>query len=66
MKNKIEEERIRKGVKELLKLYGVIDDIDDDVFEECIKLMPPDDEQLISMVDLMKGVQKIKDKMDER
>ena len=57
-----ETERKRKEAVEILKLVGVLDNIDDDVAELCIKLMPKGKDKLISLADLMKGVQEIKNK----
>jgi hypothetical protein len=36
----LEKEHNRKDAVELLRLAGVLDNIDDDVAELCIKLMP--------------------------
>lgn len=63
MKNN--KERERKGAIEILRLAGVLDNVDDDVASLCIEIMPKGKDQLISMADLMAGVQKIKDKLRE-
>ena len=56
-----EEEHKRKDAIEILKLAGVLDNVDDDVAELCIQLVPKGKDRLISLGDLMTGVQKIKD-----
>lgn len=59
-KTDLEKEHKRKDAVELLRLAGVLDDVDDDVAELCIKLMPEGKDKLISMAELMSGVQDIK------
>jgi len=59
----IEKERKKRSPLELLKLTGCLEEVDDDVADLCMKLVPNDD-KLISLADLMEGVQKIKDKLN--
>lgn len=61
--SEIEKERKERHVVELLKLAGCLDEVDNDVAELCIKLIPKDNKQLISLAELMEGVQKIKDNL---
>jgi len=59
-KETIEEERKRKSAVEILRYAGCLDDVDNDVAELCLKLVPKDG-VLISLADFNYGVQKIKD-----
>jgi len=58
-----EKERKRQNVIEILKLAGCLDNIDNDVADLCLKVMPKGKDKLISIADLMSGVQKIKNKL---
>lgn len=58
-----EEEHERKDAQEILRLAGVLDNIDEDVADLCIKIMPKGNDKLISMAELMDGVQGIKEKL---
>jgi hypothetical protein len=61
-----EKEHKRKDTIEILKLAGVLEEIDDEVADLCIKIMPKGNDKLISMADLMKGVQKIKNHLTQQ
>ena len=61
-----EDEYKRKDVQEILRLAGVLDTIDEDVADLCIKLMPKEKDHLISMAELMEGVQKIKNTLNSK
>lgn len=52
-----------KKAVEMLKLAEVFVNIDDDVIELCLSLYPKDESKLLSMADLVKGVQDIKNKL---
>ena len=58
-KETIKEERKRKYAQELLRYAGCLEDVDMDVADLCLKIMPKG-EHLISLSDLNYGVQKIK------
>jgi len=64
MVKEIEKERKVKYGTEILKLAGCLDNIDEDVAELCLKVMPKDG-QLISMADFMTETQKMKNKLIE-
>jgi len=58
-----EKERQKRDAIEILKLAGCLDNIDDDVAKLCLKVMPKGKDKLISIADLMNGVQEMKDKL---
>lgn len=64
---KQEEDRLalHKQGAEILRYAGCLDDIDDDVAELAVGLIPPGDGR-ISMADLTIGIQKIKDELLEK
>lgn len=60
-----EDERKRREATEILKLAGCLDNIDDDVAQLCLELIPKEKDRLISIAELVEGVQKIKNKLKE-
>lgn len=60
----IEEERKKREPAEILRLSGCLDNVDKDVANMCIKILPKG-KQLISVSDLMEGVQDIKNKLKQ-
>ncbi len=61
-KESIKEERKRKQAQEILRYAGCLDDVDRDVADLCLKIIPKG-EHLISLSDLTYGVQKIKNNL---
>jgi len=64
MVSKKEKERSVTFGAEILKLAGCLDDVDKDVAELCLKVMPKDG-HLISLADFMKETQKMKNKLSK-
>ena len=49
---------------EILRLAGCLDDIDQEVAEECLKILPEEGDK-ISVADLMEAVQRLKKKWQQ-
>jgi hypothetical protein len=63
---KQDEEAHMKVAVEMLRLAGVLDEVDDDIAELSIKIMPKGKDKLISVSDVMVGVQGIKNKLNNK